>query len=300
VNLEKCIQEFMDDTRPIKHSLLANLSDLTGEELHRLKDIWPVLSSERRLKILEQLDNLADDNIELNFTQIFRMALADSEGESRAKAIDALWECTDRSLILPLINMLKTDTFENVRAACAITLGNFAILAQDGKILLRDSITIQDALLHTASDAREMTEVRRRAVEAVSAFPGHRVAEIIQMAYESESVSLRCSAVYAMGNNSDDQWIPIIIKELSSEIPEIQYEAVNASAKACDEEAVSHLGILINQNDLEIQLSAIHALGSIGGSIAKRLLQECLNSSQEEVQDTAQNALNNLDSDDTL
>ena len=55
--------------------------------------------------------------------------------EVREKAIEGLWEDEDRLLISTLCDLTKDDPSPKVRAAAAMALGKFAILAQDGKLL---------------------------------------------------------------------------------------------------------------------------------------------------------------------
>ena len=66
-------------------------------------------------------------------------------------------------------------------------------------------------------------------------------------------------------------------------------------ASACgglgEEAAIPHLLPLLRDDDIEVRLGTIRALGAIGGSIAKKALASCLRSSDEVVQEAAEEAL---------
>ena len=53
---------------------------------------------------------------------------------------------------------------------------------------------------------------------------------------------------------------------------------------------------LLRDDDLEVRLGAIRALGAIGGSVAKKALANCARSPDEIVREAAQDALEQADS----
>jgi HEAT repeat protein len=101
-----------------------------------------------------------------------------------------------------------------------------------------------------------------------------------------------------MGKNSNPSWLPILIKELDSADAEIRYEAVGACGELGEEEAVPHLIRLITDpdadTDADAQLTAIRALGKIGGPEAKNCLENYLDSPSEAIQQATEQALNEL------
>ena len=58
--------------------------------------------------------------------------------------------------------------------------------------------------------------------------------------------------------------------------------AVNACREMGDEAAVPHLAPLMDDDDPEVQLSAVRALGGIGGTRAKQLLRQCAKAASDE------------------
>lgn len=289
------LEDYLDELgrleEPLITSKLGDLSALSAEEFELFWRAWARIAAERRQQIVSRLVDLAEDNFELNFDDIFQACLFDDDAEVRARAIDGLWECEDRSLIAPLVHLLRKDGEMRVRAAAATALGRFALLAEYGKLLTRDVANVDSSLLATIDDEAEDTEVRRRAIEAISPRNLPQVKAIIRQAYQGDDPRLRFSAVFAMGRNCDPAWLPELLDELSSADPEMRYEAARACGELGDEQAVPQLIELVSDNDMEVSFAAIEALGRIGGSTAKQELEECSHSDDELIRQAAQEAL---------
>jgi len=71
---------------------LAELSELDRDEMETFKQAWSPLGPERRRHIISRLVELAEDNVELNFNEIFKLGLSDPDEEVRIKAIAGLWK----------------------------------------------------------------------------------------------------------------------------------------------------------------------------------------------------------------
>jgi len=275
-------------------SKLANLSDLFPEEADIFRREWSDIDVTRRRQIVGQLAELAEDNLELDFDEVFRSCLTDADGEVRVKAIEGLWGCEERSLIDPLIRLLLEDVEHSVRAAAADGLGRFALLAELGKLPESDAHRVEEALLTAFNKGNEQLNVRRRVLEAISPLTKPQVEEMIRQAYRSDSLEFQVSAVYAMGRNCNHGWLPVLLKELRSSDPQLRFEAVRACAELEAEEAVPHLIELTRDSDAEVQISAIEALGRIGGGEAREGLQQCLDSSEDVIRQASQEALEDI------
>lgn len=127
--IEETIAELGNNDKPLLNTRLTELSSLNSAELDFFKRSWPAIEPERRHQIMHRLVELADDNLELNFDNIFKYCLTDQDDTVRSKAIEGLWESEEPSIINPLINLLEQDSSEEVQAAAATALGKFAILA---------------------------------------------------------------------------------------------------------------------------------------------------------------------------
>lgn len=294
MSLKRYLAEISDNNRPLVFSKLANLSGLSPEELRLFLEAWAGMDIGRRRQIASQLVELAEGNCKLNFDDIFLACLHDRDEIVRVRSIEGLWECEHRSLIDRLITLLREDSKELVRAAAAIALGKFAMLAELEKLRPEDGAKVENALLAVIDDQKERIEVKRRAIEAIAPLNRPREKEIIQQAYESDDDRMRVSAIYAMGRNSDPAWMPTLVSELGSTDAEMRFEAAAACGELGDEGAVPHLVRLIDDLDSQVQLSAITALGQIGGSEAEAALLECLNHPNEHIRQAAGEAMEEL------
>ena len=130
MSLERYLEELRDGSQPVKHAGLVHLSGLEGPELEEFRRQWDALATERRRQVVTKLVDLAEDNVDLDFNAVLRLCLRDPDPEVREQAVSGFWECDDRALILPLINMLRWDEAEQVRAAAAGALGKFDSLVK--------------------------------------------------------------------------------------------------------------------------------------------------------------------------
>ena len=300
MSLEKCLQEIKDGDTPVSHSFLFDLSNLTPPEDEAFTQVWTTVPAARRLATIERLVDLAQNSAELDFNEVFRQCLNDEDSGVRGQAIEGLWEDEDRLLIPTLCDLIKDDPSPKVRAAAALALGKFAILAQEGKLLKKDSNRTRECLLATLQDDSEDLKVRRRALEAVAVLETSRVKELIKWAYESDDLDLKCSSLYAMGKTGEPYWLSFLFKELKNPNSPLRYEAANACGELEEEEAIPHLMPLTEDDDLQVQISAIQAIGTIGGPLAKKALRRCLKSGDAAIEDAAREYLKIADASEDL
>ena len=292
--MESCLQHIAEENAPLNQSSLMELSDLGTGDRGKFARGWLKVSPKRRMQVVEWLSEMAEENAELDFSAIFKLCLKDPDETIRQKAITGLWEFEDRSLILSLVELLRSDGSGDVRASAAMAMGKFAVLAQDGKILSRDSAVVKDTLMNALRDEQEWLEVRRRALESVAPFNSPDIDEYIHWAYDSDDLKLKSSSLYAMGRTGEPQWLPLLVRELQNPSPPIRYEAATACGALNEEEVASHLVPLLQDDDFQVQLAAIGALGEVGGSLSKRALRRCLKSGDSIVEDAAREALENI------
>jgi hypothetical protein len=95
------------------------LSDLPRETGTWLAEGWSRIPTEGRIAILERAADLAEANVELDFTALGLVGLDDPSAEVREKAVHALWESHTRDLPLRLSELVVSDENAGVRAAAA-------------------------------------------------------------------------------------------------------------------------------------------------------------------------------------
>ena len=154
VTLPDLLTDLTDLEKPVTYSGLLQLSDLPVEGLTVLKTVWSNLPTERRRETVRKLIELADDNVEFDFSSIFKSCLTDGDDAIREMAAKGLWEAEDRALIRPLVKLLETDTCAEVRASAAMSLKNFAVMAAERQVALPDGDRIRRALLAVANRRR--------------------------------------------------------------------------------------------------------------------------------------------------
>lgn len=286
--------------RPLAHADLKILSALGPESLRVFWLAWRQFPAERRHELVQALDELGEDNLDLDFRPVLRACLSDDDPEVRAAAIRGLWEDDSERTMDRLITLLDDDA-GIVRAAAAVALAPFAQRAELGELTMPAAQRILSALLGAVIDPEQPLEVRRRAVEGLGYFAGSREAQTeIGRAYAHSEVTMRESAVLAMGRSMRPTWFPYIERELKSPSPALRYEAARAVGELADDgrPLLPALLPLVDDDDTEISLAAIWALGQIGGSNAKRLLERLARSKDVTRRQAANDALEELSLED--
>jgi HEAT repeat protein len=294
MSLESYFTELVDSQKQLVTSKLTKLSAMPTDELKLFHKSWPDMPEERRREILSQLTLLAEGDPDLDFKDIFLTGLKDPDESVRLKSLDGLWEYERSSFIGLLIDMLKNDKSDLVRASAALSLGKFVLLAEFGKLRAKDGEKVRESLIATIQNDQAPVAVKRRAVESISCLNLPVVTNIILKTYKSGDESMKASALYAMGMNNDPVWLPILLKELNNPDPELRFEAARACGEFEDAQAVPQLLRLIRDPDSEVGTAAIISLGKIGGDAAEATLRECAESHEDYVRDAAADALREL------
>jgi HEAT repeat protein len=270
----------------------VDFSNLSPEEVEALRGAMAGTPPERRLGLMTDLSLLAEDNVELNFDAVFKLALADAAASVREAAIQGLYEYEESDLIEPLSDLLLGDPDGAVRAEAAVALGRYALMAEFERLGDGDANAVRRALTEAVEDEAEEEIVRAKAIEAIGALSDDETHDLIQRLYGAESLWLRIGAVDAMGRNADEDWLPIVIDEMESRAPEMRQAAAFAAGEIGSEDAVEALGDLATRDpDRPVQLAAIHALGQIGGGPAKVALQGALYEGDDELREAIQEAM---------
>lgn len=276
---------------------VAHLSALSPDEVADFRTGWMALSPERREAVLRLAIELSENDVVLDFGEIFKGALDDPEPLTRVAGIEGLWEDDDFRTADRMTTLLRQDPDERVRVAAALGLARFAVLAEEGLLAAPAADRLREALFAAARDHREALAVRRRVIEALAVLSDERVAGLVEEAYADPDPKMRASAIYAMGRTVDERWLPIVLSELESENAEFRYEAARAAGLIASGRAIVPLITRLDDADLEVRLAAIGALGEIGGDVARKALQRCAKSEDEAMRDAANEVLDEMDLD---
>lgn len=282
-NFAAVLDALKDDQAPLTSEILSELSDLDRERRGAFRVTWPQISVVRRQKIIRTLAETAETNIEFDFNAIMRMALEDEDAEVRAQAIGGLWEDEDETLIGRLLHILRHDQAEQVRASAAESLGRYVLLGELGELEESYAFSVQEALLHTFNTPQESVSVRCKALESLAYSSDEAISDLIEAAYNDRDERLAYSALFSMGRSADPRWQRIVLRELENSRPEFRYEAAQACGRLELVEAVHSLGQMAEDDaDVEVRAMAIWALGQIGTTEARRIVNTLWDRQEEE------------------
>lgn len=284
-----------DPTRLIPSIELDVLSDLTAADLGRFQATWRNLPQERRRSLLSNLVEVAEDHVDAYFAPIYLWLIDDDDPKVREQAIEGLWEDEDVRLINPFIRHLKSDDSAEVRAVAAASLGRFVLMSELEELDPTVARRIENVLLDAFSESESDITARRRALESLAYSTQDFVHGLIAEAYQDDDDGLRMSAVFAMGRSADLRWEHIVLAELDSSDNGMQFEATRASGELELADAVPELIAFLQEDDIELRDSAVWALGRIGGPEARRALQACAASPDEDLREAAEDALAEID-----
>jgi HEAT repeat protein len=282
---------------------LKPLSGLGREDHAEFWPAWVAVMPRRRAEIARAMVELAEDDIELDFTAAQIWLLDDDDAEVRASAIDGLWENTSATLLHQLLRLMRSDPAPAVRAAATLSLSRFAYQAALDELDTRDIQALRDGLLAMILDMRQPLDVRRRALESAGYFSdADAIQRQIELAYASDEQLLRESALVAMGRSMLERWLPTIGRALENQSPALRYEAARAAGEMGEDARtlLPKLTPLLNDPDSEVALAAIWALGQIGGDTAKRMLQQLRKNADDTRSQAAADALDELSLGDSL
>jgi HEAT repeat protein len=272
ISLEECLSQLAAGT--FAFAQLAAFSDLSRENLRAVEMVWPTIDSATRHRLIAEAVDLADENVQYRFDRLCRLAVRDPDAEVRRLAVTGLWEDETRSLLEEMIDIARHDQSIDVRAAATALLGDALIRLQDDQSESDLVERIGDMVLKFAANDRETAIVRRRAVEAVGALKQDDCTrEAILDAYQHGDATIEAGALVAMGRSLESRWRTIVRAALSSEDPEVRFEATRALGTIGTSDDVPNLSELTLEEDTDVRQAAIAALGEIGGPGAIRVLR---------------------------
>ena len=301
MSLETLLPKLEDTTEPLSVKELADLSSIDRSAHEQFLEVWRRLSIQRRRTIIDRLADVAEDNVDFDFSRVFLAGLLDDDVQVRSQSIKALWEYEGEDLPRILLRLLS-DPEAIVRSEAALGLGRYLLRAELSDTVEPLTDDIEAALRTTVSDDAELVEVRGRALEALGVRGKEWVHDLIEDAYAGGERRMQISAVHAMGRSSDPGWLPTVIEEMHSDDGEMRFEAAMAAGSIGEEEAIADLAELADDEDAEVQEAAIRALGEIGGPSARSVLHEIASDSKDErILEAVSDALAQADfSDDPL
>jgi len=292
--LASCLALLADEDRPVRTIDLADLSDLSRNQVAEFHAAWHDLSPSRRLELITAMVEQAETNIHFIFHAALRACLTDGDAQVRRLAIEGLWEDERVSLVPTLSGLLTNDPSDDVRSTAATALGRFVLLGVLGDIAEEPARQAEDALHLAWERSGEPVSVRRRVLESLAPTDTADLHVLIGDAYYSDNELMRQSAIFAMGRSANPRWNKIVLTELTSREPAIRFEAAEAAGEMAIRAAVQPLIQRLDDPDKDVREAATLALGKIGGPAARRALQALAAGDDERLAEAAAEALEEL------
>ena len=263
------------------------------------------LTKEEKIRFLTRVVEVGDYSAD--YWPVLRDYLEDKHAQVRSLALEGLWDYPMPELIAPLFEIARNDPSQEVRSKAIVTLGRYIYegsmaaydfdwgameeLMREDELPEEDFLRVKDFLFELVRDEGQPLDSRRFAIEALSFLNEPEVQDLIEAAYAHPDVKMKLSAIFAMGRQGDPWWADTLLKELDSEVEELQYEAVRAAGEACLDRAAPQLEELALADDKDLQLEAIWALGKIGGESVSAFLYDLADDEDREIKEMAEAAL---------
>lgn len=290
------LEQLFNEAKPVHIAELYRLSDMDQTHFEQFQEQWPTASESRRQIIARHLADISEENSVVEFSLLFSYLLNDLSPAVRLAALDGLWDSDNLAIIDPIIQLLMADPQPNIQAAAASALGHFVLMGVWGQIPAKVKDRVVNALLSKYDQAELQPEVRRPVLESLSGTTHPRLPTLIDQAYDSDDEQLQISAVYAMGQSADKSWLPTILQEMSSPWPDMRAEAAKAAGNMGSSDALERLADLIYDEDLEVRLAGVAALGQIGGDNGYNLLRQLADDPEaEELYEAVEEALEEME-----
>jgi HEAT repeat protein len=279
---------------PVNPLYLYRLSDLEPSELDQLKKAWPGVPLWRKQALLEDIEELSNKDMLLDFVEFSRFAIQDEDPRVRMLAVRTLWDYEDKDLIPLLLQLLGKDRDGEVRAAAAGALGKYVYAGEVEELSPVTQKRVEEALL-AACQRDADPEVRRDALEALGYSSRPEVSRLIETAFKSPDKNWVASALFAMGRSANEEWQPQVMSMLENQLPLLRTEAARAAGELEMADAVPILLEMLDDPDLGARAASIWALSQLGGEGVREALQALFDQSEDEQEtELLEEALENL------
>ena len=290
------INNLLDNSKPFSSQFLLFFSDISLDNLEKIKSIWPEVDRERKCNLLKDLESLMEDNTLASCDDFGYFALQDDDPRIRSRAIPLFWECTNIKLIPIFINLLQNDSDSEVNASAASALGKFVLLGELEEIPEKSANMVQDLLideyLKTDDDS-----IKQRILESLGYSSNKKVDHFITSALKINDKKWHLSALLAISRSVNTMWGKVVLEKLSDLDPDIQIEAVKAAGELEIESTKEQIIEIMDSSspDEELHTQTIWALSKIGGNNIKDLFEKMIEESDDEEEiDILEMALDNL------
>ncbi|HEX8992144.1 MAG TPA: HEAT repeat domain-containing protein [Anaerolineales bacterium] len=281
-SFQKVINELTGGTQDISRGSLQQFSDIDPASLRLLQEAWPRIAPDRKWKLLDGLEALADEDTLVSFEDFARSLLTDPDAGVRTRALRLLDECNDVKLIPRFVHILMDDPDAGTRAEAATTLGRFVELGELDEIPDQARVEVEQALLEKANSEDQLA-VRRNALEALGFSSRPEVITLIESSFRRENPEWQASALFAMGRSCDERWEESVLSSLMDVNTLVRLAAVEAAGELRLASARTALfSVLEEEEEDDIASAAIWSLSQIGGEDTRLYIENLLDLAEDE------------------
>ncbi|MCX6018619.1 MAG: HEAT repeat domain-containing protein [Chloroflexi bacterium] len=281
----------MDGVEAPNDEALCALSGAGAEQQPAFEKMWRTLDADRRTAICERLIEIAHDDVEMEFTLVFRIGLRDADARVRLAAAHGLWEEASPDVITPLVQVLRTDADLKVRAAAAQSLGHFLYASEIEELSAVRGREIYSALLMTLRRTDDESSLYQRALESIAYSGTVDVDFFLRSVTASDDAGLKMSGVIGMGRSNNHEYQSLVRAELHHVSPHVRREAARAAGELEDVDAVKDLAELIDDSERAVCEAALESLAQVGSFDAKRIIESVIASADDDLKEKAEEAL---------
>lgn len=286
INFNKIVDALLDDDAEFPVSYMMSLSDISLPDLEILKRSWNLISPERKIALMENIEIIHETELISNFEDIAILALDDGNATVRTSGVRLFSDYENCHFIHKFIDMLEHDPDLGVRSQSAITLGKYMYLAEVDNIDSKYRELINEVLIKTLR-SNENELVRQKALESFGYSSREEVKEFINTAYNSGDYNWISSSLEAIGRSADDNYASLVLPMLAHPDLRIKRCAVFAAGElelSTARKLLMKMAIELEQDE-DLWVESISALSKIGGEgvmgLFERLLEDASTEEEE-------------------
>jgi HEAT repeat protein len=278
---------------PLRDEHYLQLTHISGDRLDSFKLIWDKFRMAERHAILKRLRDHEENDLRLEFNEVYHLAMQDDDPELRLAGINAIIEDKSGWLFGHLMKLLEFDPDDRVRERAGRALAPFAQSIELGEWDEEDADELEALLIRLVRREQEPVGVRGAALEAAGHLSTPEVAAEIDELFHDDA--LRIDAIRAMGHSGEPRWLSRLLRVVEDEDPKVRLAVATACGEIPDQSSVPALVEMLDDEEVEVRLAAIKALGELGGDEAREGLVYAFDDKRAEVRDAASLALAELD-----
>lgn len=273
----------LDENKPFDLQFLQFFSDISYDDLKKVKKVWSKVTQQRKVSLLQELENLMRIDTLISCDDFGVFALDDEDPVIKSQAINLLWECVDQNLATRFMSLLLEDKDPALSASAASGLGKFVLLGELDEIPKDLWKKIQNTLVEKYVSTSDQ-QLKQSILESLGYISSPQINDFITEAIKRPEKEWVLSALFAISRSANENWSKIILKKLDDLDPDVQLEAIKAAGELEIADAKETIIELLESSspEEEIHLQAIWSLSMIGGNDIQVLFQKMIDSSDSE------------------